>query len=141
MATRALKGLWLAGSLLVLALGATRAATADAHGPELPPMTASTVRRPVAQAAQEYPGRRPFQQYCAPCHGPKGLGNGPAAAAFKPPPANYTDPDGVAKLTDDQLIEVITKGRGSMPAWGPILSQDQIVALVAYIRALSRGEG
>ena len=36
-------------------------------------------------------GKKTFQTYCAACHGEKGKGDGPAAAALTPKPRNYTD--------------------------------------------------
>lgn len=130
----------LTGSLFVGALVGALAPTADARGPGSDPVAVSTVRA-TRTGAQEQPGRATFRQYCVPCHGERGRGDGPAAVAFNPPPADFTDPEGLAKLTDEQVIEVITKGRGSMPAWGPILRQEQLGPLVAYLRRLSRGEG
>ena len=35
-------------------------------------------------------GESDFRQYCAQCHGPKGIGNGPVAGALKKKPANLT---------------------------------------------------
>jgi len=60
--------------------------------------------------------------------------------AFNPRPADFTDPEGVVKMTDDAVLEVITKGRASMPAFETILSEEVRRALVAYIRVLSRGK-
>lgn len=92
-------------------------------------------------AVQEDPGKTAYQQNCAPCHGSKGRGDGPAAVAFNPRPADYTDPNGIAKMSDDSILVVITSGRNAMPAFGRILSDSLMVPLVAYIRKLSRGEG
>ena len=133
MTTPVLRSSFLSGSLLVFALGGILVVRASAREPR------GTLA--VIAAPQEHPGQRTFLQYCAPCHGTKGRGDGPAAIAFHPPPADYTNPDGLPKLTDEQVMEVITKGRGSMPAWGPILKREQLVPLVAYLRELSRGEG
>ena len=62
-----------------------------------------------------------YPQQCAPCHGPAGEGS-----AFGP--ALTERPSGV-----DDRIEIITNGSGAMPAFGPTLSEDQIVHLVALI--------
>ena len=76
---------------------------------------------------------------CAPCHGDRGRGDGPAAAAFNPPPSDFTNPEGLGKLTDEEVAEIITRGRTSMPAFGAILDEGALTALVAYLRELSRG--
>lgn len=140
MTTPVIRRSFLSGSLLVLTLGGALTARSDVR-PTDPVSDASRAATVVVVAPQESPGKHTYQQYCSPCHGPKGRGDGPAAVAFHPPPANYTNPDGVPKMTDAQVMEVITKGRGSMPAWGAILKPDQLVPLVAYIRELSRGQG
>jgi mono/diheme cytochrome c family protein len=140
MTTSVLKGFFLSGSLLVLTLGGALAERTSTHELTLGPEAVATV--PAATSArQEHPGQRTYLQYCSPCHGQKGRGDGPAAVAFHPPPADYTNPDGIPKMTDEQVMEVITKGRGAMPAWGAILTREQLVPLVAYLRELSRGEG
>ncbi|MBS1149150.1 MAG: cytochrome c, class, partial [Myxococcaceae bacterium] len=35
-------------------------------------------------------GKSSFDINCAPCHGPKGAGDGPAAVALNPKPRNFT---------------------------------------------------
>lgn len=138
--TPILGGFCLTGSLLVFALG-TLPEKPEAPGPAIDPEAVSTARSAWSQVPQEHPGKKTFQQYCAPCHGEKGKGDGPAAAAFDPPPADFTNPEGLPKLTDEQVLEVITKGRRSMPAWGAILTPEQLTPLVAYLRELSQGKG
>ncbi len=44
--------------------------------------------RPTAVVAVE--GRDVFLRYCVSCHGVSGTGDGPAAAALQPPPADLT---------------------------------------------------
>jgi len=81
-----------------------------------------------------------FQANCAACHGTEGKGNGPAAAALDPKPRNLSDADYVSRLSNDHLVKVITDGGASvgkspmMAAWGGILSKDDILNVIAYIR-------
>ena len=85
-------------------------------------------------------GMEAFQANCAACHGPEGKGNGPAAAALDPKPRNLSDADYVSKLSNEHLVKVITDGGASvgkspmMAAWGGILSKDDILNVIAYIR-------
>ena len=65
-----------------------------------------------------------YPQQCAPCHGPAGEGS-----AFGP--ALTERPSAV-----DDRIEIISNGSGAMPAFGPTLSQEQIVELVVLIDSL-----
>ena len=50
---------------------------------------------------------------------------------------DFASPE-VAKQTDEQLIEVITKGRNKMPPYGTSLKEPQIKELVSYIRDLAK---
>jgi mono/diheme cytochrome c family protein len=43
----------------------------------------------------------------------------------------------VQKQSDAELAEVITKGRGKMPAFGAKLKPDDVTKLVAYIRGMA----
>jgi mono/diheme cytochrome c family protein len=110
------------------ATGETPAAQAPA-----PPAPA-----PAPATAPADPGATVFSQNCSPCHGPQGRGDGPAAKALKPSPRNFHDQSYMATRTDAQLLEVIRKGKGSMPAWGTRLSEEQVAAVLAHIRSLGR---
>ncbi|HET9088069.1 MAG TPA: cytochrome c [Acidobacteriaceae bacterium] len=76
-----------------------------------------------------------FQSRCQMCHGPDGKGDTPTGKAFHVP--NLHDP-AVAKMTDDDLKNVITKGKNKMPAFGTRLTPPQIDSLVAYIRTMQK---
>ncbi len=85
-------------------------------------------------------GKEVFQANCAACHGPEGKGNGPAAAALDPKPRNLSDADYVSTLSNEHLVKVITEGGASvgkspmMAAWGGILSENDILNVIAYVR-------
>ena len=72
------------------------------------------------------------------CHGPEGKGNGPAAAGLNPKPRNHTDGTYMNSRTDEQLLEVIRKGKGGMPAWGSVLSEKEIQAVLKHVRTLAK---
>ena len=57
---------------------------------------------------------------------------------YNPRPRDFRDPEGVVKLSDDELVEIITNGRASMPAFGQVLSEEALTLLVGYVRDLSR---
>jgi mono/diheme cytochrome c family protein len=44
----------------------------------------------------------------------------------------------VQSKTDAELAEVITKGKGKMPAFGAKVKPDDVTKLVAYIRGLAK---
>lgn len=81
-----------------------------------------------------------FQRQCVACHGKKGKGDGPAAPAMTPRPADLTDPEQIGELSDEQLIEVLTKGKGAMPSFGALLGPEEIRAMARYVRELSGTE-
>lgn len=89
-------------------------------------------------ALQQPEPQRLYEQLCTACHGPKGAGDGPAATALKPRPADFTDSAFQATRTDPQLTAVITGGKPPMPAFGEQLSAAQVRSLVEYIRQLGR---
>lgn len=85
-------------------------------------------------------GMEIFQANCAACHGPEGKGDGAAAAALNPKPRNLSDAEYVSALSSEHLLKVITEGGASvgkspmMAAWGGILSENDILNVIAYIR-------
>jgi mono/diheme cytochrome c family protein len=79
-------------------------------------------------------GAKAYKANCQICHGPDGSGSTPTGKAMK---AEDLRADDVQKQSDSQLAEVITKGRGKMPAFGAKITPDGIQKLVAYIRDLA----
>jgi mono/diheme cytochrome c family protein len=84
-----------------------------------------------------------FTDRCAGCHGPRGGGDGPAAAALNPRPRNFADPSWHGRATDEHLRAVITRGGAAMglsPMMppSPDLATDRptLDALVEHLRAL-----
>ncbi len=84
-----------------------------------------------------------YSIYCAACHGPGGMGDGPAAAALDPKPANHTDAAFMGTLTDEHLFQVISGGGPAigksplMTPFGGVLTDAQIHDLIAHLRVLS----
>lgn len=77
-----------------------------------------------------------FARNCAACHGEKGRGDGVAASAFNPRPTDFTDREVMSKYTDDQLGEIIRNGNGAMPAFGSVLSEEDVDEVLSFIRSL-----
>jgi mono/diheme cytochrome c family protein len=90
------------------------------------------------EAATLAEGRQLYQRYCQDCHGADAVG-GPewrrrnADGSFPPPPLNGTGHTWHHPLA--QLYAVIEQGRGTMPAWGDILNDEQIAALVYWMQS------
>ncbi|MCU1301505.1 MAG: cytochrome c, class [Candidatus Sulfotelmatobacter sp.] len=75
-----------------------------------------------------------FKTNCASCHGPDGSGNTGLGKALHAEDLRSAE---TQKQSDAVLLEVITKGRGKMPAFGAKIKSDDITELVAYIRTLA----
>ena len=72
---------------------------------------------------------------CVSCHGAKGKGDGPAAVALNPKPADWTSKR-VQDMSDGEIFWKVTTGRGAMPAWRHLPENDRW-AIVRYIRTLA----
>ena len=80
-----------------------------------------------------------YNKYCAVCHGEEGYGDGAMTKLIDLEPADHTNSVTMNRLSNEELIAFILKGDGEyMPAWEGILDQDEIEALVSYIRLLSQ---
>lgn len=89
-----------------------------------------------------------FGFYCAQCHGTDGKGDGPNVTAdFPVDPRNFTKAEEMEKLSDADIKNVILQGgpvaskSPMMPPWGKTLSEEQVDALVKYLRKLCNCEG
>jgi mono/diheme cytochrome c family protein len=82
-------------------------------------------------------GKALYTSLCAPCHGDKGKGDGPAAAALNPKPADHSSP-AMMNESDGSIFYKITEGRNPMPQFKATLSDSQRWALVCYIRTLCK---
>lgn len=79
-----------------------------------------------------------YARQCASCHGATGAPN-PAMVRSLGAMPDFSDARVMAAFPDSVLIAVVTAGKGrSMPAYRTRLTPDQVRALVAYVRTLSR---
>ena len=87
-------------------------------------------------------GAEVHQKQCLRCHGKEGKGDGPASKFLKVKPADWTDPERMSDLSDENLFQVIKKGGEAvsrsklMPAFGAKLKDDQITDLIAFIKSM-----
>lgn len=80
-------------------------------------------------------GEATFKQMCAVCHGPDGSGATAMGRTFK---LQDLRSPAVQNLTNAQLTEIISKGKGKMPAYEKRLTNEQIKAVVGYLRELAK---
>ena len=84
----------------------------------------------AATAADPLRGGKSYQSHCINCHGANGAGEIPNIPDFS---------RGESLLqSDNALLETIKSGKGMMPAYRGIFSDDEIRDVIAYLRILRR---
>jgi cytochrome c6 len=96
-------------------------------------VAAASLASSSAMAQQDAAGL--YKSKCAACHGADGTGNTAVGKSMKIRDSHSPD---VQKETDAQLTEMISSGKGAMPAYKGKITDEQIKQLVAYIRELGK---
>jgi len=97
---------------------------------------------PVAGAAER--AEDVYKTYCWQCHGMQGNGMGVNIPDMSVQPRDHTDSKEMSSRSDAELFKAIKEGGRSidksllMPAWGGVLSDEQIEGLVHYLRRLCK---
>lgn len=88
-------------------------------------------------------GSQIYQRECASCHGPTGLGDGPAAAGMEPPPLPIGSAADMFGATPTLLYRVLAVGiKGTaMTGYADRLSADERWDVVAYLHTLRASDG
>ena len=129
-------GLALAVILLALASGRGPVDVAAQTGPWVAPESEKAKKNPQpADKKTIEQGEKVAKINCVSCHGPLGKGNGPAAVALNPKPADWTSKR-VQDEPDGEIFWKITTGRGAMPSWRHVPENDRW-AVVRYVRTLA----
>lgn len=103
-------------------------------------------RPSTGPAVEPGSGRALYLAHCATCHGESGRGDSWRAWLLLLRPGDLTDPERMRALSDQYLFDIIKHGGSSfgkpgMPSSGYHLIDDEVRALVAYIRSLSTPSG
>lgn len=128
-----------ASRIPILALIAGIGLTACSKEKKAPPETTEPT---TASAVIE--ARNIFKTRCVNCHGEKGDGQGPSAAALSPKPQDYTDPAWQAKVTDEELKKAIifggkAVGKSELMLPNPDLENPAKAAVVDELVKMIRG--
>ncbi len=121
------------------------------HLPIVAALAALSMLSPAvpAEVPKAFEGMRLFTSYCLLCHGPGGKGDGPLARRMHIQPADLTT---TVRSRSDTVLKAIISGKGrdivsgrdrhnlisdAMPEWKDVFSDEQVDALIAYLRLLS----
>jgi mono/diheme cytochrome c family protein/plastocyanin len=82
-------------------------------------------------------GEHLYQRDCAACHGADGRGDGVMARDLPEEPLDWQDPVVLLESSDAQLHgKIVRGGMGTgMPGWSDLYSDEEIWAVVAFLRA------
>jgi len=127
----------LANALLSGCGGNKSQQTTETPSTTTPPATATDTSAAAGATAGVPDGAKIYAEKCSVCHGAGGHGDGPGGAALNPKPRDHTNGAYMNARTDDQLLEVIRNGKGNMPAWKTVLSDDEIHAVLKHVRSLA----
>ncbi|HEY4967795.1 MAG TPA: c-type cytochrome [Puia sp.] len=106
--------------------------------PWVAPKDADNVKNPLAgNTAVLAEAKALYVANCAPCHGEKGRGDGPAAAGLNPKPADHSSV-AVQNESDGALFWKLSEGRSPMPGYKKIFTDQQRWELINYIRTLAK---
>jgi mono/diheme cytochrome c family protein len=107
-------GVLVAGTILVIGLGASRL------------------------EAQQPDGAALYQQYCRSCHGSQGVPT-PRMLTLYPKLKSLADSAFLASLSTDSIVAVTRDGVGTMKPYKDKLSTDQIAAVARFVKMLADG--
>jgi len=117
-------------------LGSAVVGIASAQTPWVAPEAEKARKNPLASDKKAIEqGEKVAKTNCVSCHGAKGKGDGVAAVALNPKPANWTSQK-VQAESDGEIFWKISNGRGAMPPWKHLAENDRW-ALIRYIRSLA----
>lgn len=123
--------------VLIASLGLALAGSAWGQTPWTAPASEKSKKSPIEASAKVVEqGEKIAKVNCVSCHGAKGKGDGAAAVALNPKPADWTSKRAQDE-SDGELFWKINAGRGAMPSWKHLPEKDRW-ALIQYIRTLKK---
>ena len=83
-------------------------------------------------------GERLYGQHCASCHGPRGMGDGPAGKGMEPAPPALGSAEVMADVPPSLMYRIVSVGIAgtSMTGWSDVLTPDERWSIVSYVNGL-----
>ncbi len=98
---------------------------------EIPDAEKSKTNPLELNAANSEKGFEVYQKNCKSCHGDVGAAN---FMALVPPPTDLGSAAFKSSNTDGEIFYKITTGKGAMPSFKAVLSEEERWAVIAYVR-------
>ncbi|MBM4777188.1 MAG: cytochrome c [Archangiaceae bacterium] len=139
-----MKKLILIISSLVAVVAFAEPAKKPADPKAAPAAAPAADAKKVAITGDAAKGAAKYKELCVSCHGETGKGDGVAAAALTPKPANFTDAAHAATVTDEYILNMIKEGGAAngksplMASWKAALKEDELQNVAAFVRSLSK---
>lgn len=96
-------------------------------------------KNPVASTPEGLAAsKKMFGFDCAMCHGATGDGKGDMVESMKLTMHNWHDPATLGGMSDGEIYEIITKGKGKMTGEGDRLPANEVWKMVNYVRSLAK---
>ncbi len=76
-----------------------------------------------------------YTKHCLQCHGASGKGDGPVAKKYGVKAASISDSS--KNLSNHTLFVQVAEGRGDMPQWVDVLTEEEIWALTQYLLTIT----
>jgi len=113
---------------------------ADAAKPaEAAKPAAADRKNPAAPTPEGLAGAKKMYGYdCAMCHSATGDGKGDMVESMKLTMKDWRDPASLSGISDGEMFDIITKGKGKMTGEGDRLPPDKVWHMVNYVRALAK---
>lgn len=130
------KPLLLLPAVMFLALGA-------AYDLSAAPQEGATPSAKTSKTGTENQTRakKIYEVDCALCHNSNGNGKTDLAKDMQLTLSDFTDPKVLQSMTDDQLFDLIRKGKDKMPGEDAARAKnDEVKALIQYIRTFSKDQ-
>ena len=134
-----LKSFLVLSAVILFEIAALTPASTLAAGPtQDTPAKTNPVR---ATAASQDKAKKMYAIDCAICHGDNGNGKTDLAKDMSLNLMDWTDPKTLAGKSDQELFDIIRKGKDKMPAEDAGRAKDnEVWGLITYIRSFSKNQ-